>query len=477
MKTPIHTQEQPDGANPITHPVYHLQQLLQQLPTRTQRPAPNQTLRQLLYAELLAPTHKTIAQLERTHQPHRTHPRPAAYRLFQRYFQPDDAFHTLRLHTLQHCPPEQPYCVIADGTTVPRTGKSIPGAFWRQNPQNAPFARGLRWAQSFVMLGALVPPDDGNARCVPIEWLPAFSQRCARAQEGSRRSEIAGWIEGVRRVRATLDAAGRTQQLLVCVGDGRGDTKAWGTLLLPNTVCCARARRDSLWCDLPEAHTGRGRRRVYGARWWRPCEVWQGRTGWQMVQIHARGRAIRVPVRVLGPCRRKDWGAPVFFVILVRGRRKRRKREKTRAPQAFWVQAVGDGQGGWQLPLALERLVGLLWQRWEIEVCFRSLKSGFGLGEKPCWGLVSGERSVSWSAWVYGVLVLSGYRAWGWLRAGGERRWTLREVLRDVRWGVLLENWASGGCACGAGKGAKNGLCGCWWCREGLWIWLGAFRW
>jgi len=74
------------------------------------------------------------------------------------------------------------------------------------------------------MLGWL--DDDPNARCVPIHCLPAFSPKARYANPTSRRSEIEGWIAGVRQVRAWLDAAGRSKQLLLCVGDGRGDTEA-----------------------------------------------------------------------------------------------------------------------------------------------------------------------------------------------------------------------------------------------------------
>ena len=98
--------------------------------------------------------------------------------------------------------------------------------------------------------------------------LPAHSEpkRCtliSYANPASRRSEIQGWIASLQRVRAWLNAAGRPEQLLLCVGDGRGDTKALGTLDVPHTVCCVRTRKDSRWCALPQgAPSGRGRRRV-----------------------------------------------------------------------------------------------------------------------------------------------------------------------------------------------------------------------
>jgi hypothetical protein len=62
--------------------------------------------------------------------------------------------------------------------------------------------------------------DDPNARCVPIYWLPTFSQNARYANPTSRRSEIQGWIATLQQVRAWLDTAGRAEQRLLCVGDG-----------------------------------------------------------------------------------------------------------------------------------------------------------------------------------------------------------------------------------------------------------------
>jgi hypothetical protein len=199
---------------------------------------------------------------------------------------------------------------------------------------------------------------------------------------------------------------------MVCVGDGRGDTKDFATLGLPQVVCWVRTRKDSLWSELPQgAASGRGRRRGYGETRWRPQAVWSSRQGGRVVEVWAQVLVVGAGEGLCGVggagllC---DCGAGASEAF-----------QASRAPQAFWVHAVPDGGGGWRLPLALEGLLGLLRQRGEIEVSFGWLKSGFGLGEQQGWGLVSGERSVLWSGWVYGVVLLSGYRAWGW--RGGAR--------------------------------------------------------
>ncbi|HSK83314.1 MAG TPA: hypothetical protein VK902_07890 [Rubrobacter sp.] len=42
----------------------------------------------------------------------------------------------------------------------------------------------------------------------------------------------------------------------------------------------------------------------------------------------------------------------------------------------------GGGEGGeWVLPYPAHELLTWAWQRWEVEVCHREMKSGFGLGE------------------------------------------------------------------------------------------------
>ena len=141
------------------------------------------------------------------------------------------------------------------------SGTSIPSAHWTPKPAHAPFAHRLRQAQRFVRTGWR--DDAPDARCVPICWLPTFSPNARYAHPNSRRSEIEGCIATIQRVRAWLNAAGRTEQRLLCVGDGRGDTKALGTLDVPHTVCGVRTCQGSCRCALSHAvPSGQGRRRV-----------------------------------------------------------------------------------------------------------------------------------------------------------------------------------------------------------------------
>ncbi len=177
VKIKHHEMGQPDGQHHNTHPVYHLQHLISTTPLNTTRPEPYRTLQQLTRAELITTARKTIAQLARTQHPYPNHIPNRYYRHFQRYFDPDAAFQHLFQHTLHAVPTDHPYTIALDGTTVPRTGAYIPGAHWTPNPTNAPFARGLRKAQRFVMAGWLddapTPAVCPSVGCPPSHRTPA----------------------------------------------------------------------------------------------------------------------------------------------------------------------------------------------------------------------------------------------------------------------------------------------------------------
>lgn len=96
--------------------------------------------------------------------------------------------------------------------------------------------------------------------------------------------------------------------------------------------------------------------------------------------------------------------------------------------------------------LTFKTLLFWAWQRWEVEVCHRELKTTFDLGHKQCFNPKSAILSVQGSAWVYSVLILTGYKTFGLARAlafptrwwRGSGRWSFATLLRSFRaslWG------------------------------------------
>lgn len=161
-----------------------------------------------------------------------------------------------------------------------------------------------------------------------------------------------------------------------------------------------------------------------------------------------RGRLRHLDYKVSQPVLRK--GAPhrPLILIVVRGKKRKNKygRYYRRQSLPFLVNAVENATGNWILPLPVETLLFWAWQRWELEVCHRELKSNFGLGNKQCFNPHSAVLSVQWSAWVYSLLLLAGYRTWGLSHAppvptrwwAGPKRWsfnTLWRAYRTALWG------------------------------------------
>ena len=149
--------------------------------------------------------------------------------------------------------------------------------------------------------------------------------------------------------------------------------------------------------------------------------------------------------QVLGPFVREGLPEKPLFLIVVKGMHrlvgKKKPHYQHRPPSFYLVSAAPTAQGGWQLPLPIATLLAWLWQRWEIEVAHRELKTGLGLGEKQCWNRRSAILSVQWSAWVYALLLLAGYRTWG-VSSGpptparwwpGAKRWSFSTLWRSYR--------------------------------------------
>ena len=225
------------------------------------------------------------------------------------------------------------------------------------------------------------------------------------------------------------------------VADGHYDTLPLWQHLPVGTILLARSARNRVLWHLPGSQSRRNRR--YGERAPAPAAYWRERKEWRPVQVQVRGKERHLQVKVAGPFLRK--GAPncPLFLIIVRGKGNARTR---REPLPFLVNASPATSGTWALPLPVEQLLFWAWQRWEVEVAHRELKSNFGLGNKQCWQPTAAILSVQWSAWVYALLLLAGYRTWGLSRAPaiptrwwrGSHRWSLNTLWRGYRaalWG------------------------------------------
>jgi DDE superfamily endonuclease len=317
--------------------------------------------------------------------------------------------------TLAQVPAGGPYVVAVDGVQVPRCSTRMPGTAWLKNPRTPPWKVGIHRAQRFVHLAALLPRWAGYSRALPLRFVPAFPPK---AVPGAA-EPCTEWRAGLAQLawlRAELDAAGRAEQAVLALGDGSYDVTTLWTHLPERTMLLVRtARNRALWAlPAPRAPGTKGRRPSYGDKARTPQEWLHERAGWRHTPVQVRGRTIPLTYRVEGPVLRRGASKQPLFLLVVkgidqgRGTHHRRRRD----PHFFLVTAVLN-DGVWVLPLPAAELLAWAWQRWEVEVCHREMKSGAGVGAVQCWNTRATVAAVQVAVWTYALLVLAGYRAWG----------------------------------------------------------------
>ena len=366
------------------------------------------------------------------------------YRLFSRgrYAEAKIARIFLR-ETLEHTSETEPYVVGTDGVQIARSSLRMPGTSWLKAPRTPVFKVGIHRAQRFVHGAWLTPMEEGYSRAIPLRLLPAFPAKAKPAKVASQTEGEAG-LAFLHWTRQGLDEEGRARQLLLALADGAFDRQNVWRGLPERTVLAVRTARNRRLYYLPEKRGGPGRPASYGALAPHPWEWLHKHITWQKRDIPVRGKTLWMKFQVLGPFVREGLPDIPMFLFVVKGlhRRvgKKKLRWKQRKPSFYLVNAL-QVKGEWQLPLPSQTLLAWLWQRWELEVAHREMKSGFGVGEKQCWNPTSTIASVQWNVWVYALLLLSAYRAWGLLNGPpiptrwwhGAKRWSFNTLWRQFR--------------------------------------------
>ncbi len=374
----------------------------------------------------------------------------AWYRVFSRErFEEEQLARTLFGETLKEVPENEPYVVGTDGVQIPRSSLKMPGTSWLKAPRTPVFKVGIHRAQRFLHGSWLTPRQEGYSRAVPLRFLPAFPPKAKEANVPPRREWEAG-LAFVNWVRQSLDRAGRRQQRVLVLADGSFDTLSFWAGLPERVFLAVRTARNRALYWLPQPHPGPGRPAEYGEQAPHPSAWLHKGLSWQKREVPVRGKLILMKFQVLGPFVRAGLPEIPLFLFVVKGMHRkigtRKPHWKHRKP-SFYLVSAGQVNEQWQLPLPMETILAWLWQRWELEVAHREMKSGFGIGEKQCWNPRAAITSIQWSAWVYAILLLAAYRTWGLLNAPpvpthwwkGAKRWSFNTLWRQYRaelWGA-----------------------------------------
>lgn len=391
----------------------------------------------------------------------------AWYRLFsRRRFDEEDLSRCLLGETLEHVDGNEPYCVAIDSTVIHRSSLKMPGTSWLRDVRFSAFRPGIHRAQRFVHGAWLTPLEEGYSRAIPLRFLPAFPPKAISAEAPAQREWQAGlafldWLRG------GLNQLKRKGQIILALTDGSFDTLGMWRGLPEGVVLATRTARNRClyWLPTPEVHPGPGRPPSYGERAPQPADwLHAGLRNWPKQMVRVRGKSIQMRYQLLGPFVREGVPERPLFLIVVKGMHrlvgKKVQHYKHRGPSFYLVSAV-QHNGRWQLPFPIETSLSWLWQRWEIEVAHREMKTGLGIGEKQCWNKRASVLAVQWSVWTYAILVLAGYRTWG-LCGGpptparwwpGARRWSFNTLWRGYRaalwgrtefralWATSRDNW------------------------------------
>lgn len=370
----------------------------------------------------------------------------AWYRLFsgKRYRQ-EDLDEIMLGKMLEDVPVDEPFVVVVDGTQTPHTSRTMPGCGLGISHRTPAYVRGLHVCRQWVTCGWLPKVVKGFSRAIPVQFLPAFSPKSAPASVAPQ-TESQAALTFLSWLRARLDAWQRATQQIVLLADGGFDSKGMWRGLPAEVVMIVRTAKNRALFELPSRSLGRGRPRLYGAQAPTPEAHLHTRAGWHSARIDVRGKTRHMRYKLYGAYLRKDVpGQPVYLLVIhsyrwsscdKAGRRVQRERK-----EAFYLISAVQRNGIWELPYPVHTILQWVWQRWEVEVTHRDMKAGLGVGQMQCWGQTSSVMATRWCVWVFALMLLSAYRAWGWQAPyaldcawwQGAQRWSFNTVWRYFR--------------------------------------------
>lgn len=368
----------------------------------------------------------------------------AFYRIFSKdRFNEEKASRQMLKEMSSELPVEQMFVVGVDGFHVSRTSHKMPGTGWMRGMRTAKFRPGIQRGQRFVEGSWLTPMVNGYSRAIPIRCLSAFTVKAVESAQGAR-TEVQAGLKILQWTPEVMDEQGHENQVLMSLNDGSYDTLDFWRGLPQRTIAVVRTARNRALYELPAADAHGNKR--YGEKAIAPYRWLKKRKGFSRTQIQIRGNKRSIRYRLEGPYLRDGLSdIPLFLIVIGGGKRPKGSRGKNYKPGFYLVSAIFKN-GEWVLPLPVNELLAWLWQRWELEVAHRQLKSNLGLGEKQCWNDQATVATVQWSIWVYSLMLLSGYRAWG--DSGGQKppglwrknpgRWSFNTLWRGFRaemWG------------------------------------------
>ena len=371
------------------------------------------------------------------------------YRLFSRSpWNQQDLFQPILKRTIAHSHPDH-IAIAIDDTRCPKTGQHIKTASYSRDAKSPAFHINLTWGLRFLQASAMLPlyrKEASAARSVPVRFLdvPPIKKPGKKASDEDRRryrklvkqQNLSHYAVAMAKdLRASCDAAGAKDKLLIMVGDGSFCNRTVLTAEVPNTCWLVRCRKDAVLCK----PASKPSKRFYAKEKFTPDSV---RTDpsipWKSTMLFHGGmkRPIRYKEETNVLWEGGTLRLPLRLIVLGPTPYKCSKNGKWYYRQPAFLLTT-------DLKTPTELLIQMYLDRWEIEVNHRDEKTILGVGEAQVRSTQSVPRQPAFVVAIYSLLLLAAISCFGVNRTNdylplpkwrkNARRPSLQDLLAIVR--------------------------------------------
>jgi len=329
--------------------------------------------------------------------------------------------------------------IAADDTKLRKTGKKIATASWQRDPMGPHFQTNLIWAQRFLHFSCLLPlynvdPEKNvPPRSLPINFTEAASVKKpgrralleeikAYKEEKKKHNISISFIEEANKIRNTVDDIGEKEKKILFIVDNGYCNRICLRANIERTDILARCRKDAKLCF--PAPTGS--RRYYDVKKFSPEEIRQDQSiPWQTIRIFHGGQWREVNYKELPDVRWQRIGRKPLRLFVLR-------------PVRYRLTKNGKPcyrEPGYLLSTALDApahdQIQAYFDRWQIEVNHREIKSIIGVGQAQVRNKLSVHRQPAFMVAAYSALLLTSVLLYGDEQAGD--LWTLPKWHRKSK--------------------------------------------
>jgi hypothetical protein len=343
----------------------------------------------------------------------------ADYKIYSRSpWSSQDLFEPVMNDYLQRYP-RGPIVSVIDDTSLPRSGKKVPGAHWQRDPLSPPFHVNLRWGQRFIQMGWLFPhyqPGNYDSRSLPVRFEEApvvrkpgqrasEEEKKAHRQQKKKQNLSTQAVRLLEQQRQQLDEKGAGPRPLIVSLDGGYCNRTVFRAELPRITLLARCRKDARLCFPAPA----GQRRQYGAEIFTPEQVRQnGHYSYKRAHLRYAGKRRWIRYKLVpGVLWQRGSGTrPLRLIVVAPQPYKLSKQSRTHYRDPAYLLTT-DLKG------SVQRLLQAYFDRWQIEINHREEKQWLGVGQAQVWSKQSVPRHPAFVVACYSLLLLASLRAYG----------------------------------------------------------------